>query len=157
MRRSLLQVVVLGGLVAAGGAGLHAQGSPGALSADQIVAIRKSLMDLQQGVAGAMKGAVEAKADVKPLVPGAKGLLQSSKVIVSLFPVGTEKAGETKAKPEVWSDPAGFAKAASALTEASQKLVTLAEADDKEGFAAQFAAVGKTCGACHRTYKEKDN
>lgn len=150
-------LVVLGTLLTlGGGAAAHAQGAAGALTPDQFVAVRKSVMDLQQGVVGAMKAAVDAKADVKPLAPGAKGLVASSHVIPALFPAGTEKVGNTKAKPEIWSDPAGFAKAASGLDAEAQKLVAFAEANDKDGFATQFAAVGKACGACHRQFKEKD-
>jgi cytochrome c556 len=137
------------------GAALHAQ-QAGPLPPDQIIAIRKAMMDLQNGVAGAMKGAVDAKQDVKPFVPGAKGLVSSSKVIPLLFPAGTEKGGDTKAKPDIWSDQAGFQKAAANLTAAAEKLVPLADANDKEGFATQFAAVGQACGACHRNYRVRD-
>lgn len=126
------------------------------LAPDEIVSIRKAMMDLQQGVLGAMKAGVEQKADVKPFMPGAKGLVSSSQVIATMFPPGTEKANDTKALPAVWSDKADFAAKGKALQDAAEKLVTLADADDKAGFAAQFAEVGKTCGACHRQYKAKD-
>ncbi len=150
------RLVVLGTvLTLAGGASLHAQGAPGTLTPDQFVAVRKAVMDLQGGVMGAMKAAVDSKADVKPFVPGAKGLVASSHVIPMLFPAGTEKVGNTKAKPEIWSDQAGFTKAAAELTDTAQKLVQLADANDKDGFAAQFAVVGKACGSCHRTFREK--
>ena len=132
----------------------YAQSVP--LPAEQIVAIRKSVMDLQGGVTAAMKAGVEQKVDVKGFVDGAKALAASAKVIPALFPVGTEKVGGTKAKAAIWSDPADFAKDAKALETEADKLVVLAEAGDKDGFATQFAAVGKSCGACHRAYKERD-
>lgn len=150
-------VIYLGAVMSLfGGAALHAQQPAGPFTPDQTVAIRKAMMDLQGGVAGAMKGAVDAKGDVKAFVPGAKGLVSSSKVIPWLFPTGTEKVGDTKAKPEVWSDQAGFQKAAADLTAAAEKLVPLADANDKAGFATQFAAVGQACGACHRQYRVKE-
>ena len=133
-----------------------AQGSGITVPADTIVAMRKSSMDLQQGIMSAMKAGVTDKVDVKGFADGAKGLVASGKLIPALFPVGTEKAGETKAKAAIWSDPADFAKHSQALVDAAQKLVTLAEAGDQAGFAAQFGETGKTCGACHRAYKEKD-
>lgn len=132
----------------------YAQSVP--LPAEQIVGIRKSVMDLQGGVTAAMKAGVEQKVDVKAFVDGAKGLVASAKLIPATFPAGTEKAGGTKAKAAIWADPADFAKDAKALETESEKLVALAEAGDKDGFATQFAAVGKTCGACHRAYKERD-
>lgn len=136
------------------GAQSFAQSVP--LPAEQIVAIRKSVMDLQGGVTAAMKAGVEQKVDVKVFADGAKGLVASAKLIPAMFPVGTETVGGTKAKAAIWSDPADYAKDAKALQTEAEKLVTLAEAGDKDGFATQFAAVGKTCGACHRAYKERD-
>lgn len=132
----------------------YAQSVP--LSAEQIVAIRKSVMDQQGGVTAAMKAGVEQKTDVKAFVDGAKALVSSAKLIPAMFPVGTDKVGNTKAKPAIWSDPADYAKDAKALETEAGKLVALAEAGDKDGFGTQFAAVGKTCGACHRAYKERD-
>lgn len=131
----------------------QAQNAPGALPPDEVIVVRQALMALQGGVAAAMKGAVDGKEDVKPLTAGAKALVSSSKVIPALFPPGTEKGHDTKAKPEVWSDKAGFEKAATNLTTQAEKLVALADANDKAGFATQFAAVGQACGACHRPYR----
>lgn len=153
----MIRYLILGGvLTMLGSAQLQAQGTGIPLPADDIVAMRKSMMDLQQGVLGAMKAGVEQKADVKPFTPGAKALVSSSKVIAAMFPPGTEKANGTKALPAIWSDKADFAAKGKALGDAAGKLATLADADDKAGFATQFAEVGKTCGACHRQYKEKD-
>ena len=135
-----------------------AQGTSGIpIPADQIVAMRKSSMDLQGGIMAAMKAGIEQKTDVKAFADGAKALVASGKLIPAMFPVGTEKAGDTKAKPAIWSDADDFAKHSQALVDAAQKLAPLAEANDKAGFAAQFAETGKTCGACHRAYKVKDD
>ena len=153
MRRLLALGTVLSVLC---GTQLHAQSPQGALTSDQIIAIRQAVMDLQQGSAAALKAAVDDKADVKPLAPTVKGIVASSKLIPTLFPVGTEKGHDTKAKPAIWSNAADFSKDAESLTTEAEKLVTLADANDKAGFATQFAAMGKTCGACHREYKEKD-
>jgi len=153
----LRRFMVLGAIASIFSVGaVQAQAPSGPLPPEQIIVIRQAVMDLQQGVAGAMKAAVDAKSDVKPLVPGAKGLVSSAKVITSMFPGGTETGHDTKAKPEIWSDWAGFEKAQAAMLAATEKLVPLAEANDTAGFATQFAAVGRTCGGCHREYKMKD-
>jgi len=131
-----------------------AQGTGAALQPDQFIAARQALMDLHQGIAAGMKAAVDGGQDVKPLSAGAKGLVASSRVIPSLFPAGTDQ-GKTKAKPEIWSDRAGFEKAAANLNAQAEKLVPLADANDKAGFATQFAAVGQACGACHRAYRSQ--
>ena len=132
--------------------------SPGiAIPADQIVAMRKSSMDLQQGVMAAMKAGIAQKSDVTAFADGAEGLVASGKLIPAMFPTGTEKAGDTKAKPEVWSKSAELTKDSQNFVEAAQKLLTLAKAGDTAGFATQFGETGKTCGACHREFKVKDN
>jgi cytochrome c556 len=151
--RGLLSVTLMAGALTIGGAGVAMAAAPVSLSPDEIIAERQAGFDLMQGVAAAMKAAVDAGQPVKPLAPAAKGLVAWTKVIPSAFPAGTETGHDTKAKPEIWSDAAGFAKAAANAQAAAEKLVTLAGADDKAGFAEQFDAVGKTCGACHRAYR----
>lgn len=130
-----------------------AQGAGNSLTPDEIIAVRQALMDLQQGNANAMKAAVDGGTDVKPLTFGAKAIVASTKVIPNLFPAGTEKGHNTRAKPEIWSDRAGFDKAAANATAQAEKLVQLADANDKAGFAAQFQQLGQACGACHRPYR----
>ena len=76
-------------------------------------------------------------------------------MIPSLFPAGSEKGDDTKALPEIWSNRAEFEKDAANLTTQAEKLVQLAEADDKAGFATQFQATGQACGACHRQFRAK--
>jgi cytochrome c556 len=78
-----------------------------------------------------------------------------TKVIPTLFPKGTEKGGDTKALPEVWSDPAGFEKIALAATDAATKLAAAAKAGDAEEVAADTKLLGQQCGACHKAYRAK--
>jgi cytochrome c556 len=149
--------ILLGLAVAAiGWSGLAvAQGTGVALQPDAIIAARQAGFDLQNGVAVAMKAAVDGGQDVKPLADGAKGIAAWAKVIPSMFPAGTEKGHDTKAKPDIWSNRAEFEKDAANLATEAQKLQTLAEANDKAGFAAQFKATGAACGACHRAFRER--
>ncbi len=148
--------MIVGGLaLAIGLAGLSRAGDAVDVKPDDIIAARQAGYDLQQGVATAMKSAVDSGSSVKGLEDGAKGLVSWGKVIPTLFPVGTETGHGTKAKPEVWSDRAGFEKAAANFVAAADKLAPLAAADDKAGFAAQFKEVGGTCGACHRQFRNR--
>jgi cytochrome c556 len=130
-----------------------AQESEPILQGDHIIALRQAMMDLQQGGAAAMKAAVETKADVKPLVAGAKGLVASTGLITTMFPHGSERGHETRAKPEIWSDPSGFEKAAANARAQAEALVKVAEANDQAGFATGLAAMGQACGSCHRQYR----
>jgi cytochrome c556 len=62
----------------------------------------------------------------------------------------------SKAKPEVWSDAAGFAADKKAFFEATDKLAAAAKAPADEAAArAAFEAVESSCRNCHKAYKER--
>ena len=152
MRQLFLSSVALMGLALTSLAFAQA---PAAIKPDDIIAARQAGFDLQAGVAGAMKAVVEAKLDVKGLEDGAKGLAAWGRVIPAMFPEGTQTGNNTKALPAVWSDRAGFEKAAENFYTQADKLKALAAANDKEGFAAQYTATTQACGACHRNYRAR--
>jgi len=166
MRKSLLlgcaAMIGLGGLAYVEA---HAQANAPAapagpaipLPADAIIAARQAGYDLQAGVVMAMKTVIDVGGDVKGLEDGAKGLSKWGHVIPTMFPDGTQTGHETKARPEIWSDRAGFEKAAANFWTAADKLATLAEANDKAGFATQYTATTQACGACHRAYRVRTN
>jgi cytochrome c556 len=122
-----------------------------------IIITRKAGFDLQQGAFDALRAVIAANGDVKPYAGAAEGIESWAKQIPLAFPPGSDKGDDTKAKPEIWSDRAGFEKDASDLAAAAGKLVTLAKAGDAAGVADQTKAVGATCGACHRTYRVRTN
>ena len=150
-----MKAVMMGGLALALGLMGAARAEDETFPSDTIIAIRQAGFDLQQGNASAMKAAVESGGSVKSFTDGAKGIASWARVIPVLFPDGSQAGHDTKAKPAIWSDRAGFEKDAANLATQADKLVTLAEADDKAGFAAQFKETGAACGACHRAYKNK--
>jgi cytochrome c556 len=125
------------------------------LAPDAIIAARQGGMALSGGASEAMKAAVQSGADVKPFAAGAAALAKWGSAFPALFAVGTQSGHDTKAKPEVWSDRAGFEKAAATLVSAAEKLAEVAKADDKAGFATAYAALGQACGGCHRTYRNR--
>ena len=134
-----------------------AAGRAVSLPSDTIIAARQAGYDLQAGVAVAMKTVIEAGGDVKGLEDGAKGMSAWGHVIPTLFPDGTQTGHNTKARPEIWSDRAGFEKAAEKLWTEADKLAVLAAANDKAGFAAQYTTTTQACGACHRAYRVRTN
>jgi cytochrome c556 len=151
-----MRAVVMGGVaLALGLIGLARAADTIMVKPDDIIAARQAGFDLQGGVLAAMKATVDSGGAVKPLTDGAKGLSSWGHVIPSMFPDGTQTGRNTKAKAEIWSDRAGFEKAAANFYTAADKLVTFAEADDKAGFATQFKETGAACGACHRAYRER--
>ena len=51
--------------------------------------------------------------------------------------------------------PAAFAQTRTDMADAADKLAALAKAGDAEAMPAQIKVVGDTCGACHRTYRQR--
>lgn len=72
------------------------------------------------------------------------------------FAPGSDKGAETRAKPEIWSDAAGFKKVMDNFQAETAKLVQVARtAKDVDAVRGQFSAVAKSCGACHDSYRVK--
>jgi cytochrome c556 len=142
-RIALCAVIMLAGLGVARADGLDP------------IAVRQAGFSLQNGDWAFIRSVVAATGDVKPLEVPAKAIAKWAAVIPTVFPKGTETGGDTKALPEIWSDPAGFQKIALALGEAATKLATDAKAGDADVVAADMKLVGEQCGACHKAYRAK--
>lgn len=125
--------------------------APG-LTPEQLVAARQSVMFLSGGDLAAMKAAAEAGGDVKQLVPSARSLARWGRALPTMFPAGSTAPG-SHARPEIWSDRAGFEAAASAFAEAARLLGEAAAAGDRDAFLTRWTEVRGACGACHETYK----
>jgi len=147
MRKLLLTGIVA--VFAMAGAGL-AQ----AQSATDAIAARKAGMDLTAAATGALKRAVDAKAEVKPLKGTAEAIAAWAKAYPGLFVAGSDK-GDTKATAEAFSDKAGLEKASMALNAAALKVSAAADAGDAAAFATAFGEMGAACGGCHKTYRAR--
>ena len=75
------------------------------------------------------------------------------------FPAGTDASVgvKTAAKPQIWSDPAGFKSAADAFVEQAAKFVPLAESGDVAAVASGFKPFTQSCGGCHDKYRVKQD
>ena len=151
MRTKLLAAATA--CVALGGVSLEAlaQAKP-----DVLVKQRQAAMTLQGkylGPIGAMmKGAAPYNADVVAL--NATFLENLARMPWDGFDAST-KGEKSKAKPEVFSDPAKFKAAAEQLEQATAKLGAVARAKDEAGVRGAFGAVAKACGGCHDSFREK--
>jgi cytochrome c556 len=124
-------------------------------AASDIILTRQAGYDLLGSTFSGMKAAIDNKLDVKPLAGGADAMAKWGKTIPLAFPPGSDTGNPNKALPTVWSDSAGFQKAAANFTEAAEKLSVVAKTGDADAFAAQWKVVGGTCGACHKEYRAK--
>ena len=148
MRKTLALAAMLA--VAATGVGVaQAQTGP------NLIETRQVGFALLAGDFAGIRAVATAKGDVKTLENPGKAMVRYAALIPSLFPQGTAAGNNTKALPEIWSDNAGFQKAAAALGEAAGGLVKASAAGDAAGVDAAIKAIGDACGACHRTYRAR--
>jgi cytochrome c556 len=97
-----------------------------------------------------LKQAADSGADLAALVPRIQSLIAWSDELPTLFPAGSD-AGHTR--PEIWSNPAGFAAAAQRFQAATRALAAPAAAGDRPAFLTAWTEVRASCGGCHADYK----
>jgi len=71
------------------------------------------------------------------------------------FHESTKGVKNTNALPEIWSQRAKFDELSQRLQAETAKLGEVARAKDEAGVKRQYAAVGKVCGACHESFRQK--
>ena len=69
------------------------------------------------------------------------------------FTAGSQSG--SSAKPEIWSDAAGFKQAQQKFEAAVVKLSDVSGSGDLEKLRAAFGEVGASCKACHDSYRAK--
>jgi cytochrome c556 len=77
-----------------------------------------------------------------------------SKLPFTAFGPGTD-VGETRAKPNIWSDNAKFTAAANKMVEEMAKLNTAAKSGNLDQIKAAFGPVGGSCKACHDDFRKE--
>jgi len=77
-----------------------------------------------------------------------------SKLPFTAFGPGTD-IGDTRAKPNVWSDNAKFTAAATKMQDEMAKLNTAAKSGNLDQIKAAFGPVGDACKACHDDFRKE--
>lgn len=70
------------------------------------------------------------------------------------FGAGTDK-GETKAKPEIWTEQAKFKEMSDKMVSEMTKLSAAAKTGNLDSIKTAFAATSDTCKTCHDAYRAK--
>jgi cytochrome c556 len=148
-RKSIALALLLSGLIAG------ADGLAQAQTAAEVTSARQPSMRKNGDDAAAIKKALDAGADLKPVAANAQAISDFAKKIPTLFPAGSgsESGIKTRAQPAIWADKADFEKKAADLSATAAALATALNAGDKAAALPAFAAMGGACGACHRTYR----
>lgn len=123
---------------------------------EDAIKYRQSAMFLMNQHAGRLGAMVQGKVpwDGAQAAGNAELVATLAKLPWPAFVAGSDK-GDTRAKPDIWSDNAKFTANAQKLQEETAKLVAAAKSGDQAATKAVFGEVGRTCKGCHDQFRKE--
>ena len=91
----------------------------------------------------------EAPFDAAVVKTSATTIAENLEKASSLFPAGSG-GGESRAKPEIWTDAAGFE---AGMKDAHAAAVALQSVSDEAAYRPALGALGGSCKSCHDKYR----
>ena len=151
MKSKWLMAIVVGTLGAGFLADASAQAKP-----EVLVKQRQAAMTLIAKYWGPMGGMMQGRVpyDAAVVQRNAGYLEALDKMPWDGFAEST-KGEKSAALPAVWEKPGEFKQAADRLQSEVAKLNQVAKGGDEAAVKAQLGAVGKACGGCHETFRQK--
>ena len=123
---------------------------------EDAIKYRKSVMTLQAAHVSALGAMANGRVpyDAQAAVRHADVLAMISTLPWSAFAVAGSDKGETRAKPEVWTEQAKFKAASDKLQAETAKLAAAAKTVNLENIKAAFGPTAGTCKACHDDFQK---
>jgi cytochrome c556 len=120
---------------------------------EDAIKYRKSAMTVMANHFGRIGAMVNGRVpfDAATVQANADVVATLSKLPFTGFIDGTS-TGDTKAKPEIWTEPAKFKAAQTKMQEEVVKLNAAAKTGNLDQIKAAFGETGKSCKACHDAY-----
>jgi cytochrome c556 len=124
-------------------------------NAEHAIKYRQSVMQMQAFHFGRIAAMASGRMpfDAKLAADDAALLDTIDKLPFVAFGEGTDKGGNTRAKPEIWRERAKFEAAAAKLQEDVAKLNAAAKTGSLDAIKAAVGGVGQSCKACHDAYQ----
>jgi cytochrome c556 len=124
---------------------------------EDAIEYRQSVMTVMGTHFGRLGAMVQGKVpfDAKAAQANANIVLVMSMLPFSAFGPGTDLGHDTKAKPDVWKDPAKFQAAGKDMQDQVVKLDAAAKTGNLDLIKAAFGDTAKTCKGCHDNFREK--
>ena len=150
-RRRLAVIAVVLGSVASAQA--LAQANP-----NQLIAQRKAAMELQAKYLGPIVGMARGRIpfDAQITQRNADYLAVLTQMPWDDFQQSTASSERTRAKPELYKDPAKFKKGVDNLHGEVQKLVTAARGGNADAVKTAAFSVARACNSCHEDFATFD-
>ena len=142
--------------IAALALGLAAGGAIAQVKPEILVKQRQAVMTLQGKYFGPLAAMAQGKAPYNADVARRNaGFLDNlSRMPWDGFDPSTKDA-KSNALPEVFTNQAKFREAASRLENETHKLYEVSQKGDEAAVKAQIGALGKACGGCHESFRQK--
>lgn len=93
--------------------------------------------------------------DAKAAQDNAAIVAEMARLPWAAFGPGTDKGGNTKAKPEIWTDQAKFKEHSDKLVVETGKLATASKTGNLDVLKTAFASTADTCKSCHDAFRNK--
>ena len=122
---------------------------------EDAVKYRKNTLFVMQQHFGRVAAMASGKVpfDAKVAADNAAVAEYMSKLPWAAFGEGTDK-GDTRAKPEIWKEPAKFKEYSDKLTAEMAKLSVAAKSGNLDSVKTAVGAVGGSCKSCHDAYRK---
>ena len=144
-------ILILPFLLAICGLAVAHSGATGIVK--QRMELMKSIADQMKTIGKMIKG--EEDFDAEQVAKAAEMIVNHAEKVPEMFPEGSNEA-PSEALPAIWQDWEAFLQLSADMKQhASDLLAAAANAADVNGIRPQFAAVGKTCSACHEDFRLK--
>ena len=124
---------------------------------EDAIKYRQSSLSVMGTHFGRLAGMAQGKIpyDAKAAADNAAVVEFMSKLPWAAFGEGTDQGGNTKAKPEIWSDNAKFKDAAEKMQAEVVKLAAAAKTGKLDDLKTAVGATGGTCKNCHDSFRSK--
>ena len=124
-------------------------------SPEDAIKYRQAAMRLTSAHFGRLAAMAQGKVPYDPKIAGENADLVTvlAKLPFPAFAEGTDMDAPSHAKPEVWKEMPKFKEAADKLQAEVAKLPAAARSGDLAQLKVAVGAVGKSCKACHDTFK----
>ena len=123
---------------------------------DQI-RLRKAAYALMGYTFGSLNAVAEGKRPYAKdeVTRNAELLAQLATVPKGFFGDGSDKAAETRARPEIWTKRSDFDAKMDKMVQETGKLAQVAKAGDQAALKKAVSDVDSSCSACHEDYRVK--
>jgi len=123
---------------------------------EDAIKYRKAVFTVMASHFGRVAAMANGKApfDAKMAAESAQIATTMSVLPYVAFLAGTDK-GDTRAKPEVWSEADKFKAAADKMQEEMVKFNTAAKSGNLDAIKAAVGETGKSCKGCHDSYRKE--